>query len=125
MTTPSKLILRDAKWEDIRRALQTWIDSVQVILTRGVRVADQVAAVKVVRWNSDSPPSVSVSGAARPLAVVCLAAVEVGATSDVVSTPRVTWSWATTRDTSHVVISDVDGLTASTDYDLSIIVLEG
>ena len=122
---PDKLTLRDGSWDSVRRALQVWIDGVQNVLTRGLRIGDQVGTVRVVRFNSDRTTPIAVTSTARTLAVVCLSASAVASPGEVVSMPRVSWSWLTQRDSALVVVSDVDGLTASTDYDLSILVLEG
>jgi len=103
-----------------------WIRGVTQILQGGATIADQMAGEVVkFRWNSDSPPTVATRLATAPVAVQLLAARLTDGSADTTSGGAVSWAWAPTNGKPAVLISNIDALDASTDYDVTLWMMGG
>lgn len=96
------------------------------LLSGGMRLDSQLAGeTKTCVFNSSNPPVLS-SGLRKPPAqVVCLVAKLADGTGSSMSGLPVHWTWGGTATAATITIDDVVGLTAATDYDVSLWLSEG
>jgi hypothetical protein len=122
MTRVRETRINDAWTPEQARALDELMRDVVAVLNRGVSIVDQFSTLKTgVRWNSDAAP-ITVGPFARPIKwVLCLGASQPTTPSVRTSGAPVEW----TMRGQNVAITQVVGLTASTDYDLDLLCLEG
>lgn len=116
MTLPTRITIRDAKWEDSRRNLQSWIDSTQNILARGFSFSDQVSELIKSTWNGE-PINVMTQARTRPVAVLCLSATVEGYS---MSPVPIVWSW----DNGTVTIASMPDLTSGVEYAITLLVVQ-
>jgi hypothetical protein len=117
------LVLRSA--DDVRAViaeLDTWARSLGSIVNGGVSLRDQLSGeVKSIRYVGGSELTVSTRVSSMPAAVLVLSARESrNAAAATMSGNRISWSY---RD-GVISITAIDGLTASTDYLVSLAVVE-
>lgn len=104
-----------------RRVLDAAFRSLRSILDNGIRMREQFRCVDAVIDTARLPVSVAVDTTAPPLSVSLLRAVVQRSTSGaVISHARVTWEWRS----GAVLIHAIDGLAASTRYDVTLAVME-
>lgn len=115
---PLDLKLTDDDWKAQRRGLQTWVDRVQGILTRGFVVADQVGDVYSLTW-SGSAIGIPATFRQRPAAVVALTAEDTTNPGVYLSPCPVSWRW----DGMAVSILSAPMLTGAGPYTLRISVV--
>lgn len=118
---PPRIQLRDVTWEAARRLLQSWIDGIQAVVNGGATISETMAGqVVTLLWNDDAAPvTVKTVLRARPLGVVLLTAAEPGSGSETLSGGQVVWRWVG----SSLVVSQIDGLSPSTDYNVMVWVI--
>lgn len=105
------------------RQLQAWIDSVQAVLSGGARLGDLFGSLVTATWNSAQQTPIRLSRTTRPLAVLCLCATTGGGVS--VSPVPITWTWAAANGVALLTITAASGLSSSTDYELTLLAVEG
>ena len=119
----NSIIMRSkAKWEDYSGLLDTWIRQVTAVLSGEWTIADQAKGeVKTVRWNSDlSPLVVALANPAKPAAIIMLNAGHKGADA-FASGATIEWEY----NGKSVSVVSISGLTASTDYDVTLWMVGG
>ncbi len=118
---PRQIFLTDVDKQSVRM-LGEWVRDVQDILTGNTLVTDQIGGIHNITYNSGSAPVYVETGySAPPLGLRVLRANEAG-TSNMQSGNRVTWVW---NDVGQLEIGSIDGLTADTDYVVTLQVLRG
>jgi hypothetical protein len=101
--------------------LDQFVRETTAILNGGVRLKDQLAAeIKTVRYVGGSSLSISTRYVSKPVTVAVLAATESASVSDTQSGNRVSWSYSD----GFVTITDIGDLTASTDYVVTLAIVE-
>jgi hypothetical protein len=122
MSTLRKVRIDETWNKDQARALNEHHDDLLSVLNGGVRVADQFRGLKTaVRFNTDNDAPKVGPFAVPPRWVLCLGARTLTAPSEQVGGATVSW----TMVGSNVVITAISGLTASTDYTVDLLCLEG
>lgn len=106
------------------RALAKFVGETSSILNNGIHLADQLAGdVKEIRFTTGTSVNVLTKSKGRPVAVWCLRArtARTGDPGVYMSGNFVTWYF----NDGKVTITAVDGLTAATDYAITIAIVEG
>lgn len=105
------------------RPLARFVVEVSNVLNGGVKLRDQLAGdFKEIRYVGGETLKVSSSAKLRPLAVWCLRAKEAASdTGATMSGNAVTWTYGD----GTIIISGISGLTASTDYAVTLAIVEG
>jgi len=118
---PRQIVLTDVDKQSVRM-LGEWVRDVQEILTGNTLITDQIGGIHNITFNTGSSPVyVSTGYSSPPFGLRVLRANETG-TNSMQSGNRVTWLW---NDVGQLEISSIDGLTADTDYLITLQVLRG
>lgn len=122
MSTLRKVRIEDTWSKDQARALNEHHTDLLAIVNGGMRLKDQFSGVKVaVRFNTDNDAPRVGPFTHPPRWVLCLGARTTAAPSVQVGGAAVSW----TMEGANVVVSAISGLTASTDYTVDLLCLEG
>lgn len=109
MTDVPKYVPREG---DTLRDADPWI--------RAMTAAVAGRATRTFSFNSDHPPTVTIPGTSRPAGITVLAASQPRGVGSVISGAPVTWTWAPSSTGGAIIVKAITGLTASTDYDVTI-----
>lgn len=98
-----------------------WIRAVTAAIDGGV------SPTKTFRWNSAAQnPTVTLPTTTKaPAGMVVLAAKLITGVSTTISGCTLTWSWTPSGSGGAILVSAISGLTAATDYDVTIWIVGG
>lgn len=121
---PTRIILRK---EHTVTDLEPWIRDVHAIMSGKGTLAQQMAGETKtgVRFNTSAPPTLLSSLKKPPAQVVCLSAKLTSGTGPTMSGLPVHWTWGGTANQATITINSLVGVTADTDYDVSLWLSEG
>lgn len=109
-------------------AFVRWVRSVRSILSAsevGIRWADQIHPLALMRYDGDvAPYDVATGAKSRPLAVLCLAATQRADQATTESGARVIWAWRG-GETGMIRVSSIDLSSTTAEYDVTLGVLMG
>lgn len=104
------------------RELEQFVREVRTILNGGWRFRDQ-GQVRSFRWSStQSSVLVGYQGTAPPLAVIVLSMAQTQASQEV-KTSGVSCSWV--YSIGGLLVTDIGTATPGTDYDVTVLIVEG
>lgn len=117
-----RIALRDVEYKNAVRELDAWVRSVTNALNNGVLLKDQLKAdIKEVVFTTGTALTVKTTLAQAPATVICLRAAKAQSESSYQSGNAVTWTYAN----GFVSIESISGLDASTDYAVTLALVEG
>lgn len=116
------LILRGAEAvEELATKLDQFVRETTAILNNGVRLGDQLAAeIKEVRYVGGETLSVRTKYTKQPLTVAVLSAKPTQTSGIIMSGNLVVWTYSD----GFVTIGSIDGLNTSTDYLVTLAIVE-